>query len=59
MTKINALGNAIKTCDIKPLLDWLEDYALWFDPGGYWDEMETIKYLTSEEEIFDCSDGED
>lgn len=47
MTNLDALYKAVDEKDQLTLLKWLEDYALWFDPGGYWDVMETIEYLTS------------
>lgn len=53
MTNLDILYKAVNENDQLTLFKWLEDYALWFDPGGYWDVMETIEYLKSEEEIFD------
>ena len=50
MTKLLELEKIIKESNTEALLNWLEEYALWFDPAGWWDEEETIKYLFSEKD---------
>lgn len=48
MTKLRELGKIIEESDTEAFLNWLKEYALWFDPAGWWDEEETIKYLFKE-----------
>lgn len=48
MTNLDTLYKAVNENDQQSLFKWFEDYALWFDPGGHWDEMETIEYLKLE-----------
>lgn len=37
MTNKEALFKIIQTNDEKALYEWLEDFAMWFDPGGWFD----------------------
>jgi len=54
MTNLDTLYKAVNENDQQALFKWLANYALWFDPGGYWGVMETREYLTSE-----SKEGED
>ena len=50
MTNLDTLYKAVNENDQQALLKWLEDYALLFDPAGWWDKEETTKYLFSEKD---------
>ena len=40
MTKGQHLKKLIEECDFVGVMAWLEDFAYWFDPGGYFNADE-------------------
>ena len=49
MTNYEYLCNAIKCGDKDKFLEWLEEYSMFFDPGGWFDDDNvTIEFLNKE-----------
>lgn len=48
MNNIDKLKEIIKSGDDEELFRWMEGFAYWFDPGGYFDEYEWRRYCEEE-----------
>lgn len=49
MTKLEKLKEIIKADNQQALMKWLEDFAYWFDSGGWFEEEYVIRYYLSTE----------
>ena len=50
MNNLDKLKEIINSGDDEELLRWMERYAYWFDPGGYFTEDEWRKHCEEEYE---------
>ena len=41
MTNLEKLYEIVAAEDEDKLYEWLEEFAFWFDPGGWWDKDST------------------
>lgn len=51
MTELDILENAIIKSNKMDLIEWLIDFAYWFDPGGYVEPKDIEKYLETEVKV--------
>lgn len=49
MTYLDALYDIVKSDDKESLMEWLTEFAYWFDPGGYMDAKDMEKYFLQQE----------